>query len=70
MVWENVVEVMSVVGILTNCALIGYTSQVLRECLGAVGSTVIALLLFLLEHLLLLLKYLLHTTIPQVPPSV
>ena len=70
MVWENVVEVMSVVGILTNCALIGYTSQVLRERLGAVGSTVIALLLFLLEHLLLLLKYLLHTTIPQVPPSV
>ena len=68
--WENVVEVMSVVGILTNCALIGYTSQVLRERLGAVGSTGIALLLFLLEHLLLLLKYLLHTMIPQVPPSV
>ena len=69
-VWENVDEGMSVDGILTNCALIGYTSQVLRERLGAVGSTGIALLLFLLEHLLLLLKYLLHTMIPQVPPSV
>lgn len=69
-VWEDVVQIMSVGGILTNFALMGFNSTDLRSSLNFAGDVGIALVLFAFEHVILLFKYWLHTTIPQVPASV
>ena len=44
-VWEDVLQVMSVVGILTNCGIMGYTSTVLQThlapAIGVAGMVII-----------------------------
>lgn len=70
-VWSDVLQILSVGGAITNCALIGFVSDPLRKVLvPAVGDTGIALIMFAFEQGLLLFKYWLHTSIPSVPPSV
>ena len=40
-VWEDVLQIMSVVGILTNCGVLGYTSKQLRlSLIPAIGSSI------------------------------
>ena len=54
---------MSVVGVLTNCGVLGYTSQQLRTHLEPwVGVLGLALILFALEHVVLLFKCVVCTT--------
>jgi hypothetical protein len=70
-VWSDVLQLLSVGGVLTNCALFGFVSQPLRMTLLPVfGETGIALLLFAFEQIVLLFKYWLHTSIPSIPHSV
>lgn len=69
-VWEDILQIMSVMGVLTNLALFGLTSDVLREHLSALGSVGVAVLLFVFEHAMLFFKYWLYTSIPKVPSSV
>lgn len=70
-VWEDVLQIMSVGGILTNCALYGFTSDTLQNLLvPSMGKTGMAVLLFAYEHAILLFKYWLHGSIPSVHPSV
>jgi hypothetical protein len=70
-VWEDVLQVMSVVGILTNCGIMGYTSQVLKTHLTPViGLAGMVICLFALEHVILFLKYWLSAAIPRVPVAV
>jgi hypothetical protein len=70
-VWSDVLQLLSVGGVLTNCALFGFVSQPLRmTLLPVVGETGIALLLFAFEQVVLLFKYWLHTSIPSIPHSV
>lgn len=67
-VWEDLLQIMSVVGILTNCGIMGYTSTVLKSHLSpAIGIAGMVVALFALEHLVLLLKYWLSAAIPRVP---
>lgn len=61
---------MSVVGIITNCGLIGYTNMELRAYCARLGDTALALILFGLEHVVLFFKYWLHLSIPKIPASV
>ncbi len=69
-VWEDVLQIMSVLGILTNCGIIGYTSTVLSTKLSFLGGAGIAVALFGFEHTILLFKYWLNVSIPRVPISV
>ena len=69
-VWEDVVQIMSVFGVLTNCAIMGITSSQLRDNLSHFGLAGVIIILFVLEHCILLFKYWLHTSIPKVPKSV
>lgn len=84
-VWEDVLQIMSVVGILTNCCLMGITSSQLSRILYFIspGSLVflglfvdnvyaagVAIILFAYEHIMLFFKYILHTSIPSVSPAV
>ena len=70
-VWEDVLQVMSVLGILTNCGIMGYTSSVLRTRLTPIiGTAGLVVALFALEHSILLLKYWLSAAVPRVPIGV
>lgn len=69
-VWEDVLQIMSVLGILTNCGIIGYTSTVLSTKLSFLSGAGIAVALFGFEHAILLFKYWLNVSIPRVPISV
>jgi Calcium-activated chloride channel len=70
-VWEDVLQVMSVLGILTNCGIMGYTSSVLRTRLTPIiGTAGLVVVLFALEHSILLLKYWLSAAVPRVPIAV
>lgn len=70
-VWEDVLQVMSVLGILTNCGIMGYTSSVLRTRLTPIiGTAGLVVALFALEHAILLLKYWLSAAVPRVPIAV
>ncbi len=69
-VWEDVLQIMSVLGILTNCGIIGYTSTVLSTKLSFLSGAGIAVALFGFEHGILLFKYWLNVSIPRVPLSV
>ena len=69
-VWEDILQIMSVVGVLTNLALFGITSDVLKHYFHAIGAVGIAILLFISEHAVLLFKYWLHTSVPRIPLSI
>lgn len=61
---------MSVVGILTNCCLMGITSNQLARILYFISPAGVAIILFAYEHIMLFFKYILHTSIPSVSPAV
>ena len=69
-VWEDILQIMSVIGVLTNLALFGITSDVLKQYLQFLGGVGIAILLFISEHAVLLFKYWLHTSVPRIPLSI
>ena len=56
-VWEDVLQIMSVMAIVTNCCLMGLTSKQLRAILPGLGDISLAVGLFALEHFLLFFKY-------------
>ena len=53
-VWDNVLEVMSVVAVITNCALIGVTSE--RWWPADVSRATRILVVVVAEHVILFLK--------------
>lgn len=69
-VWEDVLQIMSVVGILTNCLLMYRTSDQLAIIFPSLSDMGLAVGLFALEHCMLFFKYWLHTAIPRIPESV
>ena len=69
-VWEDVLQIMSVLGILTNCLLMYRTSDQLATIFPNLSDMGLAVGLFALEHCMLFFKYWLHTAIPRIPESV
>uniref|UniRef100_UPI00358F8113 anoctamin-8 n=1 Tax=Myxine glutinosa TaxID=7769 RepID=UPI00358F8113 len=64
--WQDVMEAMGVVAIIVNCALIGQGGQLTR-LFPEQSRHVTLLLVVFLEHFALLLKYVIHVAIPDVP---
>ena len=70
-VWEDVLQIMSVMGILTNCGIMGYTSTVLQKSVTPfIGIAGMVVALFALEHSILLVKYWLSAAVPRIPLAV
>ncbi|CAN0047611.1 unnamed protein product [Ectocarpus sp. 4 AP-2014] len=67
-VWDNVLEVMSVIAVITNCALIGVTSE--RWWPADVSRATRILAVVVAEHIILFLKYWLESSVPRVPLKV
>lgn len=69
-VWEHVLQLMIVVAVVTNCALIGLTSAQLRLGLPMLSPTGRMLLVICTEHAILFVGYLLQSVFPRIPPAV
>jgi len=63
--WETVLEVMGVVAVITNCLLIGYTFNSVYLLFGEIYSTLVVIVL--LEHILLFIKFVIAVAIPDIP---
>lgn len=64
--WQEALEIMGIIGVLVNCALIGQSGLVQRFWPDMSMSGQI-LFVVVLEHLILALKFLLSRAIPDVP---
>ena len=69
-VWLTVLQVMSIVAVLTNCALIGFTSQQLNNWVPNVSSGTKILIIFVFEHVVIAVKYIIHSCMLSVPKEV
>jgi Calcium-activated chloride channel len=69
-IWEHLLHIVSVIGVLTNCWLVGFTSSLFRS----IGDSVTQVGLFAIvvgwEHIMLLIKYVMQTSISSLPLSV
>ena len=70
-VWEHVLHTLTVFGVMTNCALMAFTSELFRnleESLGGMLSLVIVCVGW--EHAMLFIKYILQSATSSMPKSV
>lgn len=63
---QNAMEVMGLIAVLVNCALIGLSGQVQRM-FPEMSTTQTILLIVALEHIMLILHYLISYSIPDLP---
>jgi anoctamin-8 len=69
-IWENVLQLMIVVAVITNCAMIGLTSVQLRKTLPMLTPSGRVLVVVIAEHFLLFVGYMVQSLFPRIPPSV
>ncbi|MBN3278160.1 ANO10 protein, partial [Polyodon spathula] len=67
-VWQLAFETMSVISVVTNCALLGMSPQV--KSLFQESDTNLILLVLAVEHVLLAFKFILMFVIPDVPKDI
>ncbi|XP_033634933.1 anoctamin-8-like isoform X1 [Asterias rubens] len=64
--WQDAMEVMGVIGVLVNCALLGTTGQVGRAFPWLSTAGVILVVVFL-EHIIIAVKFAIAYAIPDIP---
>jgi hypothetical protein len=69
-VWEHLLHIVSVIAVLTNCWLIGFTSSEFTWMTDKVGTLGIFAIVVAWEHIMLLIKYAMQTSISHLPRSV
>eukprot|EP00644_Phytophthora_capsici_P004735 jgi/Phyca11/546038/estExt2_Genewise1Plus.C_PHYCAscaffold_190551 len=69
-VWLHVLQIMSVLAVLTNCFHLAYSTTLLERAIPSVTATQKVWIVFSIEHLLLLLKVWLACAVPSVPREV
>ncbi|KAL3668845.1 hypothetical protein V7S43_006137 [Phytophthora oleae] len=69
-VWLHVLQIMSVLAVLTNCFHLAYSTSLLERAIPSVTATQKVWVVFGIEHLLLLLKIWLACAVPSVPREV
>lgn len=67
--WQDALELMGVIAVIVNCALIGISGQVTRMVPNSsIVSTII--IIVILEHIILALKFLIAYAIPDIPEAI
>jgi hypothetical protein len=69
-VWEHLLHVLAVIAVLTNCWLMGFTSSFFTGLKDKIGGLAIFAIVVAWEHAMLLIKYVMETTISPLPRSV
>jgi len=64
--WQHILEGLGYIAVVTNCALLAFTSTKLTDILGiSISNKIWAALI--IEHIVLLLKFVISQTIPEQP---
>lgn len=70
-VWNHVLHIVTVIGVLTNCSLMALTSNQFSDLRQMTNGLLIVFVLAIgWEHLMLLLKYIMQLTVSTMPASV
>jgi len=69
-VWSHVLHIVSVMGILTNCSLVALTSSQFHPILKAYGNMGLFGVIVGWQHIMFLIKYLMHAYCSPYPKSV
>lgn len=69
-VWEHVLHIVTVIAVLTNCWLMGFTSAKISGLAASIGSLGLFAIVVGWEHIMLLIKYVMQTSISHLPASV
>lgn len=69
-VWEHLLHIVAVISVLTNCWLIGFTSSQFIWIGEQVGQLALFAIVVCWEHVMLLIKYIMQTTISPLPKTV
>ena len=69
-VWEHLLNIVAVIAVLTNCWLVAITNHEFRMMGEQIGSTGTIFLVVAWEHAMLLIKYLMGTTISKLPKEI
>jgi hypothetical protein len=69
-IWEDLLHIVAVIGVLTNCWLIAFTNADFIEVTESVGAMGIFVIVVGWEHLMLLIKYVMQSVISPLPRSV
>ncbi|XP_015221058.2 anoctamin-8 isoform X1 [Lepisosteus oculatus] len=64
--WQNVMEAMGLIAIIVNCYLIGQCGQ-LQRLFPWLSPEMAIISIVILEHFAMLLKYIIHIAIPDIP---
>merc|ERR1711975_89944 len=65
--WQKVLEFLGLFSIITNCWLLGYTSNVIRDMSGSANTLQVVVIL---EHCLLITKLWIAAAVPDMPRDV
>ncbi len=68
-IWITVLQVMSIIGVLTNVAIIGFKSKQITNWFPSLSPASKVFVIFLFEHILLGMHYLTSLLIPATPKS-
>jgi len=69
-VWEDVLNLVTVAAVLTNCALVAMTSKEMKLLMSQIGETGFILFIGFWEHIMLLIKYWVTSWTGKLPKSV
>ena len=69
-VWEHVLHIVAVISVLTNCWLMGFTNSQFTWIGEQVGEVGLFALIVGWEHIMLLIKYIMTTSMSPLPKSV
>ena len=69
-VWEHVLHIVSVIAILTNCWLMGFTNAQVYSLSTSVSEIGLFAIVVIWEHLMLLIKYIMQASTHKLPKSV
>lgn len=69
-IWEHVLHIVTVIAVLTNCALIGFTNSQFSWLKEQVGDLGLFAIVVGWEHIMLLIKYAMQASTPKLPKTV
>jgi hypothetical protein len=69
-VWEHVLHIVTVIAVLTNCWLMGFTNELITNLISDENGLLAIAIVVGWEHIMLLIKYVMQASISPFPKSV
>ncbi|GKY94550.1 hypothetical protein MPSEU_000420700 [Mayamaea pseudoterrestris] len=69
-IWEHLMHIVAVISVLTNCWLMGFTTATLSRIGEEIGTLALFAFVVAWEHIMLLIKYMMQTSMSPLPKKV